>query len=117
MSNKKQIEEVLVEEDIGICFLIETDEQQGKLLTVPCKENFSNYTIHTAKVLSPTEKVRIAALIRKDMKYVPGKQQMMLRRAWTPKRRNMQFYYGANDQIFSFMVSRHPFERILSAYR
>ena len=33
------------------------------------KENFSNYTIHTAKVVNPTDKVRIAALIRKDMKF------------------------------------------------
>ena len=69
MSNKKQIEEVLVGEDIGICFLIETDEEQQKLITVPCKENLSNYTIHTAKVVNPTDKVRIAALIRKDMKF------------------------------------------------
>ena len=36
MSNKKQIEEVLVGEDIGICFLIETDEEQKKLISVPC---------------------------------------------------------------------------------
>ena len=36
MSNKKQIEQVLDDEDIGICFLIETDEEQKKLLTVPC---------------------------------------------------------------------------------
>jgi len=47
----------------------------------------------------------------------PGKQQMFIRRDWTPQTRNTQFYYGANDKIFSFMVSRHPFERILSAYR
>ena len=69
MSNKKQIEQVLVDEDIGICFLIETDEEQRKLETVPCKENFSNYSIHTTKVQNNTDKVRIAALIRKDLKF------------------------------------------------
>ena len=47
----------------------------------------------------------------------PGKQQMLLRRAWTPKSNSEKFFYGTNDRIFSFMISRHPFERILSAYR
>ena len=42
---------------------------------------------------------------------------MILRRAWTPRTRTKDFFYGTNDRLFSFMVARHPFERILSAYR
>ena len=42
---------------------------------------------------------------------------MLLRRAWTPRSTKEKFFYGTNDRIFSFMISRHPFERILSAYR
>ena len=37
--------------------------------------------------------------------------------AWKPKRRDPEFFYKMNDEVFSFMISRHPFERILSAYR
>ena len=47
----------------------------------------------------------------------PGAQQGVLRQAWSPAAPSQEFYHSANGRIFSFLVSRHPFERILSAYR
>ena len=60
-----QILPVLEDEDIGICFLIETDDQHRKI-----KQNVvPNYSIHTTKVKNDTDKVRIIALIRSDIKF------------------------------------------------
>ena len=42
---------------------------------------------------------------------------MILRRKWTIQTKTADMLYGTNDRLFSFMVARHPFERILSAYR
>merc|ERR1712130_359326 len=47
-----------------------------------------------------------------------GKKQRLLREEWSlSSSTSMEFYYAANDNIFSFMVTRHPFDRILSAFR
>ena len=54
---------------------------------------------------------------KKDTQYIPGRQQMILRRKWTIQTKTEEMLYGTNDRLFSFMVARHPFERILSAYR
>ena len=55
----------------------------------------------------------------KNIFSTPGRQQVLLRRYWTLwfRHRKPKFLYNTNDKIFSFLVSRHPFERILSAYR
>ena len=45
------------------------------------------------------------------------RRQSFLRGKWTPTSRTKEFFYGQNEKIFTFMVARHPFERILSAYR
>ena len=42
---------------------------------------------------------------------------MILRRKWTIQTKTADMLYETNDRLFSFMVARHPFERILSAYR
>ena len=54
---------------------------------------------------------------KKDTQYIPGRQQMILRRKWTIQTKTADMLYGTNERLFSFMVARHPFERILSAYR
>jgi len=48
-----------------------------------------------------------------------GDQQNVLRRAWSPhkQRRPRNYISQAARTEFSFMTSRHPLERILSAYR
>ena len=48
-----------------------------------------------------------------------GQQQEFLRRAWSPKalQKTAGFISETVKTSFSFMISRHPLERILSAYR
>ena len=47
----------------------------------------------------------------------PDWQQGFLRKKWSVNTKIEKMLYKANDKVFSFMVARHPFERILSAYR
>ena len=47
----------------------------------------------------------------------PGAQQKFLSEVWRLENRNVKFYDWSNQNLLSFLIVRHPFERILSAYR
>ena len=55
--------------------------------------------------------------VRENENLLADERAAKLSSAWQPERRDPGFFYETNDEVFSFMVSRHPFERILSAYR
>ena len=58
-----QIRAVLLEERVGICFLIETDDSQNNLQSI----KIADYSVHTSTVLNVKDKVRIIALVHNDL--------------------------------------------------
>ena len=66
-----EINHVLSEENVGICFLIEVEDTQENLnsLNSTNPKAFPNYSIHTSKSLSPKTKVRIIALVHEDISF------------------------------------------------
>jgi hypothetical protein len=45
------------------------------------------------------------------------RQQVLLHGAWAPRRRSAAYIRAIARTHFSFLTTRHPFERLLSAYR
>ena len=64
-----EIKSVLDAEDIGICFLIECDENRRNLESIAPSQNLPNYSSHPSLTSNQEEKARITALVRRDMPF------------------------------------------------
>ena len=64
-----EINHVLSEENVGICFLIEVDDSQENLsnLNKTTPKAFPNYSVHTSKTSAPTDRARIVVLVHEDL--------------------------------------------------
>ena len=66
-----EINHVLSEENVGICFLIEVDDSQDNLsnLNTTNPKAFPDYTVHTSKCVAQTDRVRIIVLVHEDISF------------------------------------------------
>ena len=66
-----EINQVLREENAGICYLIEVDDSKENLsaLNTTNPKAFPNYLVHTSKNLAPKNKVRIIVLVHEDLPF------------------------------------------------
>ena len=66
-----EINHVLSEENIGICFLIEVDDSQDNLndLNKTNPKAFPNFTVHTSKCLDQSDRARIIVLVHEDIPF------------------------------------------------
>ena len=46
-----------------------------------------------------------------------GQENMRLKKAWSTKTKKQEFFYNVATKSFSFLIARHPFSRLLSAYK
>lgn len=69
LKHRAEINHVLSEENMGICFLIEVDDSQDNLsnLNKTTPKAFPKYSVHTSKSVAPTDRVRIIVLVHEDL--------------------------------------------------